>query len=174
MQSRKLLVSVTSLFLASVLMSGCANPTCSAPEGRITHVQSSVSSQPFELGPYSFDWRALVGVPDLSETWSVRPARSAPQGRMLGPASRELWFKQVYEHRGRASLSDFRLDFRHQIDDQDSIVGELDIDRFYPYRAHWSKHIEGQLGKAIPIELDADGHERVVLELKVSRIAEGS
>ncbi len=133
------------------------------PEGRYR-----VVPQP---GTYQVKWRALEGVPEENLSRTIAMLNLPAAHRLVCPAFRDeeqarSYWKWCIEKLG-PSISDFRVDFDYRVDESGSVTGTLIIDRFLPYRAHWTKHVQGTEGKPIVVELEEAGHPPVTMEFRV-------
>lgn len=123
----------------------------------------------FVDGPYTVQFRVTNGLSESGESWALLTAPA--EGHVVLPVASAEWYQQVHQSNG-PSLFDFRLDLDYRVDEWGVLTAQLEIDRYHPYRGHWSKRIQGRLQEPITIVLETPEQMPVTMQLRVSKVAD--
>jgi hypothetical protein len=73
-------------------------------------------------------------------------------------------FRELYEARG-PTINDFRVTVDYRVATQGGFCGQVEVERYFPYRARWAMPFENKRGEPIRLSLPAPRQETIIMEI---------
>ena len=145
--------SVSSVFPLVLIITGCTQHMQSTPIRRTipdSYLLQFIVSHP--LATNATEFMATMDLPRDKNHITLASYLNEERARML---------HEFYA----SSLMDFNIELvDYRFDSTDSVSGQLNVERQYPYRAHWSMPIGFTVGTKVKRTLEAPRQNPVTIE----------
>lgn len=155
--------SMSSIFPLVLIVAGCSQ-----------HTRTQVILEPRTI-PDSYVISFLVRDPLATSRGTFFVSMDLPRDRnhmILGRHRAKEQARKTHEFYG-SGLMDFNVELvDYRFDSPNSVIGQLNIQRQYPYRAHWSLPFCFTEGTTVKHMLEAPYQKPVTIEFSLERKAE--
>ena len=155
--------SMSSVFPLVLIITGCTQ-----------HMQSTAVLRTITI-PDSYVLQFIVSDPLARKGSEFLVSMDVPRDKnhlTLASYLNEERARTLHEFHG-SSLMDFNIELEdYRFDSTDSVSGQLNVERLYPYRAHWSMPIGLAVGTRVKRTLEAPRQEPVTIQFWLKDTAE--